>query len=229
MHSPLTLLTQGTSEHLWFLVALSLTAYIAALFLRAGWIKPLLAVAVAFYGIGLLGKAYADTPLGLHWGFNTRNGPFFSTLPFVSGYVLSGQNRRREWLFHGFLCFMAGALLHSLEIALLHMHYGTKVHQDFVIGTYFMGLGIAVMALSDRKQLQIPILSACGKMSLGIYLIHCVFIELLRATDQALDTPLWEEEKVFLIFGLSAGCVRLLMALRAAIDGALRQDRRVQP
>lgn len=89
---PTQFLFQGSKVHLWFVVSLAISTMISAAFLRF-WpsrsLLPLMLFAIWLYVFGLCAKAYSETPIGIDIGFNTRNGPFFSTIFFVTGFVLS--------------------------------------------------------------------------------------------------------------------------------------------
>lgn len=92
VNDPVAFIFEGSKVHLWFLVSLSLSVLITSLFLLY-WPKnplpPLIIFSMALYVVGLLARPYSMTPIGIDIHFNTRRGPFFSTVFFVLGYVLS--------------------------------------------------------------------------------------------------------------------------------------------
>jgi surface polysaccharide O-acyltransferase-like enzyme len=100
--------------------------------------------------------------------------------------------------------------MHFVEIYLLWSMYGTPLKQDYVIGTYFMGLGTAMVALSNHSALRARALSSAGKMALGIYAVHYVFIDILKPFDEKTNTVLWELSYVFIVFSLSYITVKVL-------------------
>jgi len=212
---PLTLLFAGTREHLWFISALACSVAISGLLLSRGLFRTLLCLAAGLYLFGLLTRAYAASPLGIEFGFNTRNGPFFGTLLFVSGYWLSRYTPQRHWLWTGLLLCSAGTLLHFAEIGFIQRHYQIPpTAHDFVAGTYFMGTGAALMALSGHPLLSARHLATLGKYTLGIYAIHVFFADLLQPLDSALSNPFWEVGYVMVVLLLSAGSVLLLGRFR---------------
>jgi surface polysaccharide O-acyltransferase-like enzyme len=164
---------------------------------------PLLLLAIVLYVLGLLGGAYVDTPLGIHMGFNTRNGPFFGLIFYVSGYRLSRQQPRATWFFNGLALLLGGYGLQFLELAFLQHQFASTLAQDYVAGTYFVGLGSAMMALSNHAFLRLPGLRAMGPLVLGIYAIHVAFIELLYPVRYFNASPLWDIGFVLLVFALS--------------------------
>jgi surface polysaccharide O-acyltransferase-like enzyme len=64
-----------------------------------------------------------------------------------------------------------------------------------------MGIGAAVVALSDHPILQIKFLSRLGQLTLGIYAVHRIFVDLL---NQIPHSPSWEVIYVAIVFVLSA-------------------------
>ena len=200
---PFRLLFEGTKGHLWFLAALLCCLMISALFVAFDKAALLLILAVALYAVGLLGKAYANTPLGIQIQFNTRNGPFFGLLFFVSGYLLSRRKPQESWFAKGLALTVLGYCVHFLELYFLHRRYGTTLAQDYLVGTYLLGLGSALMALSNHAFLRLPALRAVGPRVLGIYAIHVVFVELLYPVRLWISSPLWDIAYVLLVFALS--------------------------
>lgn len=203
VQNPLALIMQGTKVHLWFLVSLLFSLGISAVFVHRKRIKSLAVVSIFLYAIGVLAKAYADTPIGIDVEFNTRNGPFFGTLFFVSGYVMSGFVPSTKWLKCGLSVFCLGCAVHFSEIYLLWRTFGTSPTQDFVLGTYFMGVGVAMASLSNHPALQNRLFCAIGQMTLGIYAVHFIFVDLFEAVDRNVYSPSWEVGYVMLVFLLS--------------------------
>jgi surface polysaccharide O-acyltransferase-like enzyme len=206
-----TLLLQGTKVHLWFLPALALAALVSGALLARGWERALVVLAVALYAIGLAGKAYADTPLGFHTHINIRNGLCFSLLMFVTGIRLRRAGPRPSRRRLGPALALGGLALQLAEAAWLHARWGTNMAQDFVIGTYFYGLGMTMLALSDPAPLRFPRLAGLGPLVLGIYASHFLFVDLLAHPDSPLRAvPGWDIIVVALVFALSLALTGLL-------------------
>jgi len=157
INEPVPLLIEGTKVHLWFLVGLLFALSISALLIKNEQTKLLIILSVLLYMFGILAKAYSNTPIGLNIDFNTRNGPFFSCILFVTGYLLSGKLINEKWLYSGLMVFLLGTVLHFSEIYILWAFFETSPRQDYVIGTYFMGTGIAMMALSNHRMLKVKV------------------------------------------------------------------------
>ncbi|MDY6857627.1 MAG: acyltransferase [Thermodesulfobacteriota bacterium] len=200
---PIILLMQGTKGHLWFLVALFFALVLSAIFVNKKRIMFLVLLSSSLYIIGVLAKAYTNTPIGIEINFNTRNGPFFSTLPFVTGYIMSGLNTHTKWLLYGSVVFFLGTFLHFIEIYTLMVAFATSPKQEYVIGTYFMGLGVSMIALSNHPALKNQLLSQFGQLTLGIYAVHLIFVDLLRPIDKYSDSILWELSYMLLAVILS--------------------------
>lgn len=203
LHVPAELVWEGIVTHLWFLVALATCFYIAAVFVRQRWDALLAVLAVGLYGVGLLGKSYSAGSWGFDWTFDTRNGPFFGLLPFVTGYFLSKRERSLQWANLGVVVWGCGLALQVFELRYLTATYGISWRQDYVVGTYFMGLGAALVALSGHRALALAWLARFGPLSQGIYAAHMLFIDLLEPIDLATDHAAWEMSHGMLVFGLS--------------------------
>jgi surface polysaccharide O-acyltransferase-like enzyme len=200
-----TLLLQGAKVHLWFLPALAIAALLSGALLARRLDRTLFALAIVLYAIGLAGKAYADTPLGFHTAFNLRNGPFFSLLMFATGYALQRRGAQPSWASAGALLAAGGLLLQLGEVAWLHHRFGTGMAQDFTLGTWPFGLGMAMIALSDLRLARIPALAALGPLVLGVYASHYLFVDGLRAVDGIEAGPAGGLRYVLLVFLLSLG------------------------
>lgn len=211
---PLYLLLSGTKVHLWFLVALISATLVCGIFLEMGWRKCLPVAAVGLYVIGVLAKAYKATPWGIHLPFDSVFGPFFSTLLFVTGYWLSRCELRSDWFTYGLVLYLVGVLLHGSEIWYLQQQYGTPPIHDYVFGTYFMGVGVAMMALAKPTQFRFKLLPTIGSYTLGVYLSHFIFVDIFSSLNKQLNNIVWEIGLVLLVYACSLGLTILLMKSR---------------
>ena len=212
LHDPQRLLFEGSKVHLWFLVGLLCALLISHAMIALGAGMALPGLALVLYVVGVLGGAYASTPLGLSMDFDTRNGPFFASLLFVAGYALARHEPRRHWLWSGVLVFVCGWLLQSIELFVLVEYFAADLLQDYVFGTFLMGPGAAMMALSNHPWLQWGRLSATGRLTLGIYAVHLIFVDIIRPFDAVLVSPWWELGHLGLVFVLSVFMASLLAA-----------------
>ena len=210
--NPLRLIMEGTTVHLWYLIGLLWALGITSLFASRNLVGGLIAFAVALYVIGVFGKAYANTSLGFHSDFDTRNGPFFSTIFFVSGYVMSKMRPNSGWASKGALIFLIGFVVQLTELYVLWNEHHINLMQDYVFGTYLMGAGAAMVALSNHRILasESRMIAMIGTFSLGIYAIHFVFVDLLKPLDLFFSGPLWSFVYVSLVLVFSLESTRIL-------------------
>jgi surface polysaccharide O-acyltransferase-like enzyme len=178
--NPVTFTLEGAAPHLWFLMALLLAVIITSFFVYRSLIKSLIIIALFLYLFGLIVNAYSSTPIGIYVNFNTRNGPFFSTLFFVTGYLLSKYKINSRWLLIGLSVWLIGCLAHFSEIYCLVKYFNTTSVLGYVVGTYFMGLGATLVALSNHHLFKSIPLHEIGKSTLGIYACHYIFVYLLQ-------------------------------------------------
>ena len=213
LNNPIIIFFQGTKVHLWFLVSLLFAVFICSIFTHLKFEKSLYIFAFFIYVFGVLCKAYSVTPIGLNINFDTRNGPFFSTFLFSAGYYLTRFTPNQKWLLYGFGIFILGIISHFIEIYLLMKFFAVTPIQDYVFGTCLMGIGAAVFSLSNSRFLKLPYLSVFGKITLGIYAIHFIFVDIFTPLDQERNSVIWEVSYIFIVFALSVLSVKLLTKL----------------
>lgn len=205
--------SEGSRVHLWFLPALACAAVISGALLARGRELLLFALAVALFFIGLAGGAYIDSPIGFNPHFNFRNGPFFSLIMFATGYAIQryGNILRKVSAGAGVSIAGAGFLLQLVEVTWINEKWGTSLSHDYVIGTYFFGLGMALLALSNAPLLRITALATIGPLILGVYASHCLFVDILRPVDYALHGVFaWDFAYIAVVFALSWATTLLL-------------------
>ncbi|SDA27880.1 Surface polysaccharide O-acyltransferase, integral membrane enzyme [Nitrosospira sp. Nsp18] len=208
---PIRLIFHGTKAHLWFLAGLIWAVLFTGAFRYLELYRSIYIIAIILYILGLLGQSYSNSPFGIHFNFDIRNHVFFSTIFFVTGYGLSNYKPEPLWFSLGVMIFVFGAAIHFTEIYTLWKLYGTDPNtHSYTIGTYCMGVGITLAALSNPRILNIDILAKMGKYVLGIYVIHYIFVDILSPVSQLISNPLWEIGKVLVILLLSAGAAMLL-------------------
>lgn len=181
---PLMTLMQGTKVHLWFLISLACSMLITSVLVEWKQQRLLVFGAVILFLIGTAGKAYSLTPIGFKSSFNLRDGPFFSLIFFVTGYLLSRYQNRQGWLAKGFFVALFGLSIHLAELHFLNRIWGVRLIQDYVFGTYFFGTGAAMVALSGSPILAHLKIAPLGPFVLGIYLSHFIFVDLLKSLDR---------------------------------------------
>lgn len=206
------LIMEGTRFHLWFFIGLIHALFINTIFIQNKLIKSLILIAILLYLVGVLGNAYTLTPLGIKFppNFKVRYGPFFSTIFFTTGYLLSNIKVTPKWFKFGFLITVTGYFVHFLEIFILWRIFDIPIEHEFVIGTFFIGLGVAMISLSNISFLRIKKINELGLMALGIYSIHMIFVDLLRPINKTINSSVWELGYVVIVFCFSTGLSLLL-------------------
>lgn len=174
---PQVVLLEGISFHFWFFMSLALTVLFFLVFRvrNTGW---MVVVSAVLYLFGIAAKSYADTPVGIHVPFDTRDCIFFSALPFALGahfrrHMVKVSNELALALFVG------GAALGLLEGWWLRTHFDAPVKLDFVLSTIITGTGAFLLARNGAGFLGSCRLAAFGRLSFGIYAIHILVAERL--------------------------------------------------
>lgn len=198
---------EGTLQLFWYLLALMWGLVVTALLARHRYI--LAVTGFVLFAVGCLGQAYIITPYGVELPFNSRSGPLFSTLFFATGYFLTAYTPDRSWFLKGLVLMLGGYALHFGELYWIWSHYG-PVKGDFVFGTYLVGLGVALMALSNHPLLASERIASLGKYTLGIYAVHYIFVENLLWVKDYWVSPVWETGNVLLVYALSLGTIYLM-------------------
>ncbi len=214
LNAPASFFVQGTKVHLWFLVGLLCALYITAFFVKYNAPVLLLCFSVILYIVGVLAKSYADTPFGFDMNFNTRNGPFFGTLLFCSGYFLSGMKPSDKWIYYGASIFFVGWVLHFSEIYVLWKLYKISLIQDYVFGTYLMGVGVTMVALSNHKIFKIKSLGYIGQLTLGIYASHFIFVDIFRNTVAERSNVGWDIGYILIVLFLSIALTKYMSKVK---------------
>ena len=206
---PLRTLFQGTIVHLWFLVGLLCALTVSTLIILVN--RALLPiVALALYIFELLTSSYSVTSFGFEIEFNTRNGPFVSTLFFVIGWLLFNYKKSFS-LKLGVWLVIIGIALQFIEAAILWEQYRFYPgRHEYLIGTIFFGVGVAVMALANPKFISDGVISKWGGYTLGVYVIHYYIIDLLAPINAVYHNILWEIAFPLVVYALSLTAVCLL-------------------
>jgi peptidoglycan/LPS O-acetylase OafA/YrhL len=101
-------------------------------------------------------------------------------------------------------------VIRYFEFYVLFRLYGTDPKYTMLVSLYFSGLGLSMAALSNHRFLRNKILADLGKLTMGIYVIHLVFVDLLRPIDALTNNWLWEIGYVLLVLSFSIISVKIL-------------------
>ncbi len=189
LQSPVKTLFSGTQSQLWFLPALICSQiFVFALYQYRKFL--ILPVSFALFILGVLGGAYQDTYIGIHLPFDTRNGICFASIFLVMGILLK-QFQFQISTAKALLLFTIGLIGQLAEVGYLWGDF--DVHPtdvDFVFSTLPFGLGVMFLALSPIT-FPLQYLGKIGQHTLGIYLIHMIFIDLMRPLSQIMHPWLY--------------------------------------
>ena len=211
LSSPQMFLLVGPKIHLWFLPSLLCAFFLSGLVLRWCKVEVLLLLSAGIYVVGVLAGPYVVTAAGMGWfPLDTRNGPFFSMLPFASGVWLARSEAGPRWFWPGVGLALAGGAVHALEVYMLWANHGIDPYLDYVFGTYLYGLGCAMVFLSSPRFLQLPRVASLGHFTLGIYTTHYFFIDIFAPVDRATQHVLWELGQPLLVYLAALGLTLLM-------------------
>ncbi|MFA6600992.1 MAG: acyltransferase [Candidatus Omnitrophota bacterium] len=213
-------LAQGTSSPLWFLEALGIGLLILTCFIFLKKEKFLLSFSFLLFVAGLMAGPYAVTPLGFHFPlhFNTRHGPFFSTLFVAIGWKLSFLKERPSTTLSISLG-MIGLCLQVSEALILWKFFGGCYWNDYFLGTVLFGAGVFLFTLSKPDFGELTIFPKWASLTLGIYVVHMYVRDVINLTVNEISPfhpfPLaWQIVFPLLVFFFSASFVGLLKKSR---------------
>jgi len=198
----------GFGFHLWFLTSLLFSVLIVFI-VNPKNMNYLLVLAVTLYIIGVLAKAYAGTPIGLIFNFNSRNFIFFSLLPVSLG-VLLGIKKRKLYMRQALWITFIGFVGHYSESFILRTYYQTDI-MDYGFSTFLMGFGVFSIALNQPEFLNNKQLVNAGQYSLGIYCIHVLIgSRIIEDLNYDFSSPLNCYLLPIIVFIISYGLVYLI-------------------
>ena len=213
---PLTLLFQGSRGHLWFFLSLVMALGIITIFLKLNKKQFIMPVSVSLYFFGLIAGSYSATPLGIDISFNTRNGPFFSTLLVAFGWYLASENFKMKPVYSLGLLTL-GIFMHALEAYILWKYYGiSPLRHDYLFGTLLCGVGLTMFVLSQPTLFEGNLLTGWGRYTLGIYVLHLLIIDMLTPLNKVIMFPLWDIIYPFIVYILCLSLVLVLSKNNAA-------------
>lgn len=169
----------GQGYHLWFLPSLGLCVASTVVLRRLG-LPGALAVASALYAVGLATGSYNDL-----WGpeqtfWNPRDGILMGLIFVVSGAFIRAANIRLP-LWPAVAALAVLTSLHVVEMS-LPLQAG-DLYNDFFVLTLPVGVMAFLAALAWHPVgVLAAMLSALGRISLGLYAVHVIFLRLITET-----------------------------------------------
>ncbi len=94
--------------------------------------------------------------------------------------ILVKYNRIKTLVALSILLYAVGLLAKAYSLTPLGIHTAFNTRDGPFFGTYFTGMGAAIVALSNHPFLRLGIFSGLGRLTLGIYAAHFAFVDILR-------------------------------------------------
>ncbi|MCM3668084.1 acyltransferase [Mesobacillus maritimus] len=173
----------GTPYHLWYLVALIWSLIILYLFIRIQKPTLLLVVSFALHLFGLLGQSYS---VFIDLDVNTRDALFFGVFYLTLGYWIGANlTRVQKYLLRVkpityALLFFLFSITSIFERVLTKYYFGDGQGENYYLSTPFLVLSLFLFALTRPETGRGSWMAKVGERSLGIYVIHVVFINIVK-------------------------------------------------
>lgn len=168
----------GPAFHLWFLPALGISLAAVGLGDRVAGLRVTAAACVLLAAAGLALTSYRGlyaAPIA-----NARSGWLFGPLCVTIGLAIARSHLRLRWpvaLSAALACY---ALLAMEELMLARLSYAPFQSHDFMAMTFPFGAAMLLLALAWGERANPATLARAGRLTLGIYVFHLLFLRLLR-------------------------------------------------
>ena len=167
-------LYHGDYYHLWYMSSMALGCLFIAVCYRynAKILIPIMSVAAIV--ISIIASGY--DVLGLSSAVGTQIPKFWRSIPFLYlGFLIYRRGLPPWWI--SALLAVIGVVVQPLEVRFIYEQYGIQAYRELLVGSTLTGVGMACLALSNLRFLQVPLLSRLGReYALGVYLIHPIVI-----------------------------------------------------
>lgn len=175
-----------TGYHLWFLPALIWSATILFIMYHYKKVNLLLIISLVFHIIGLFGQSYSDL---YQLPIATRDplffGLFYTSLGFFFALHYEKIKRfiteKERILFYSFIISIV------LQVVERSITAKTVDGGDYNISTIFVTIALFFLVLNYKQLGKESLLSKIGRNSLGIYVIHVVFLNMTDTILSILD------------------------------------------
>jgi surface polysaccharide O-acyltransferase-like enzyme len=222
-------INNGTSYHLWYLVALIWSVMILYIFVKLRRVMILLYISFILNLIGLLGQSYSTL---LKIPFDTRDSLFYGLFYVTLGYYLSInfeyiKLKVKTNLF--IIMFLLFSFLQIMEGELL-VSYFNAIWGNYYFFTILSTVTLILFVLTNQK-INHSFINKIGANSVGIYVIHPLFISLsynvlnilnIKAISQSL---IWNLLFTPLIFLISYYSYNLLQVIKLRMKKSLNIEK----
>ena len=197
------LLHQSTRVHLWFLVALLECLLFTALW-RAWLPKVSIEIWIlSFYLAGMATGPYEHSALGNILPQWLPRLPWTEISLFLIGWWVHSSKFSLSLSLATFIA-LAGMALHFAEVTVIYHLYETPIMgQDMVFGTAIWALRLVMGLLAFPNAFKCSWVENMGKYTLGVYVVHMVFLDMLNYFGTSWNGVSWTILKPFIVFSLS--------------------------
>lgn len=173
------IITQGTSNHLWFLSSLTFAMFVFYSLLSFG-ARKIISVIVVGSLIILLTIAYHPD-----FSLASRFARYISCFPFMYLGIIFKLKNINPQIKVSITILCVGFLLQNIEVYILSKIVSmSPLDHEFLIGTFPFAIGMFFVSLRIPKNKIVIWFSDLGiKYSLGIYIFHPYFTSLLKKMD----------------------------------------------
>lgn len=216
----------GTSYHLWYLAALIWSISILSFFIKIGKVNILLLSSFILHLTGLLGQSYSTF---LKISFDTRDALFFGLFYVTLGYYLSINFKYMKLKVKSnllLILLLLFSLLQIMESELLVSHL-KGVWGNYYFFTILTTITLLLFVLTNPKKRH-SFINRVGANSVGIYVIHPLFISLSYIAINILQlkaithTLIWNLLFTPIIFILSYYSYQILQVIKLKIKKFLK-------
>lgn len=222
------ILLNGTFYHLWYFPALILGLWITNILLKKVGEEKTSILLLLLYLIGLFGDSYygiaqrskllsAFYNIIFHISDYTRNGLFFTPIFLYMGYAIKTHKSKSSFHLHFSIIFF---LCMTLEGSILH-HYHFQRHDSMYIflipSMYFLFQYLMENNKTSNKRIR--------KIATGIYLLHPLFIILIRYTSKLFGLEKILVENNLILYLLVSFGTLIFMILFEKLKGVLKNEK----
>ncbi|MBS4198429.1 acyltransferase family protein [Bacillus sp. FJAT-49732] len=210
--------TASASYHLWFLTALIWSIFILFIFIKINKLKYLLFSSFILNVIGLFGQTYSGI---FHLSINTIDALFFGLFYTTTGcFIAYHIDFFKRFFIKGNMLFIAGLFLVSTLMQMLESYItviwwnGTKGGIAYYLSPIPQTFTLFILIIKNKEFGKNTIFSLLGKNSLGIYLVHLIFINIAYYGIHFLNVT---DFRKHFIFNLLLAVIILLISLQVTI------------
>ncbi|MBV9078116.1 MAG: acyltransferase [Methylobacteriaceae bacterium] len=214
-----TVLRGGPGYHLWYLPSLGVCVTLAIL-LKDARPAVLLGAGVATFAVGLAFGPYRDW-LGLPSIGDTRTGPWFGLVFVLAGLRIRALDLRPALAWCLALVALGIVLQVGEAATLAATGHGRFAPNDFLIGTLPLGIGTFLLARRLPSGPMTDRIGALGRVSLGAYCVHLLFVWLLVGPEQVRIGP-WQQPALMAAVATLATLTALALARIPLLDRLVR-------